>query len=160
MPCSSSARAHPAQSPPSIGSLHDAHDNVPQTLSPWPCSSCQLAPCSRRNRVNPTLPRKTARLSADAFQSPPRTATGQPSLTMSLAPSSPPSAAKSGSNRSRASGREPGRSGRLKRMRWASASSPRAQAAMNCSSSVIGFAPPFSRRSSATSPSPSCNARL
>jgi hypothetical protein len=34
MPCSSSARAQPAQSPLSIGSLHNAHDNVPQTLSP------------------------------------------------------------------------------------------------------------------------------
>jgi hypothetical protein len=53
-----------------------------------------------------------------------------------------------------------GQVGRPKRMRRASVSSPHAQAAMNCSSSEIGVAPPFSRRSSATSPSPSCKARL
>jgi hypothetical protein len=46
MPWSSSARAQPAQSPSRTGSLHDAQDNVSQTLSPNPCGFGQYAPCS------------------------------------------------------------------------------------------------------------------
>jgi len=55
---------------------------------------------------------------------------------MSFAPSSPAAAAMSGSRRSRASDSEPGRSGRRAQTRRASASSPLAHAATNCSSSA------------------------
>ena len=73
-------------------------------------------------RVSGALPLNTARLSADAFQSPPRTAIGQPSLTISFAPSSPPAATMSGRQRSRVCGSAPGRSGRRAWMRRACAS--------------------------------------
>jgi len=112
IPCARRASAQSSQFPPSTGSFLEAQRRVPHALSSRPCCSIQLAPRSSKKRVSAASPRNTAWFKAEASQSPPRVAIGQPSSTMSLTASSQPSAASSGSRRSSFSGKAPGRSGR------------------------------------------------